>query len=114
MTKADLEGYRSTLLAMRRRLLGDVSQLASEQANGGPGGAAADPADQGAATSEQEFALSLLRNQEQVLEEIGDALDRLQRGAFGRCEECTGAIPKARLQTVPYARHCVACARKLQ
>jgi RNA polymerase-binding protein DksA len=113
MTKTELEGYRSTLLAMRARLNGDVRRRADEQADG-PAEAPADPTDLGADSYGLEFSLSLLHNQEQVLEEIGEALDRLQRGAFGRCEECAGPIAKARLQAVPYARHCVACARKLQ
>ena len=121
MTKPDLEAYRTTLLAMRTRLTGDVSQLEMEalrsgggEASGGLSNAPSHPADLGTDNFEQEFALSLLQNQEQVLQEIGDALERLQQGTFGRCEECGHAIPKARLQTVPYTRHCVACARKNQ
>ena len=45
---------------------------------------------------------------------IGDALERIRRGTFGKCEECAAAIPKGRLAALPYARHCVACARKFQ
>lgn len=120
MTKADLEHYRSTLLALRQRLTGDVSHLADEAfgikegENGAPAAAALHPAEAGTDNFEQEFTLSLMRNQEQALEEIAEALTRIERGNFGRCEECAGAIPKARLQTLPYTRHCVACARKLQ
>jgi RNA polymerase-binding transcription factor DksA len=121
MTKPDLKAYRTTLLAMRARLTGDVSQLETEalrsgggEASGGLSNAPSHPADLGTDNFEQEFALSLLQNQEQVLREIGDALDRIKKGSFGRCEECGGVIPKARLQAVPYARHCVACARKHQ
>jgi DnaK suppressor protein len=118
MTKADLQHYQQALLSLRRRLTGDVSQLAGEalttgRDNGGPA-APMHPAEQGTDAFEQEFTLSLLKNQEQALEEIADALDRIEKGAFGRCEECGGAIPKARLQALPYARHCVACARKVQ
>jgi RNA polymerase-binding protein DksA len=113
MTKADLATYQNTLLSLRNRLLGHVSHLADEQANGA-GRPSADPADQGSDTYDQEFALNLIQNQEQVLEEIGDALERLRRGTFGRCEECAGPVPKSRLQALPYARHCVPCARKHQ
>jgi RNA polymerase-binding transcription factor DksA len=121
MTKPDLEAYRTTLQALRTRLRGDVSSLANEalrsgggEASGGLSNAPSHPADLGTDNFEQEFALSLLQNQEQVLQEISDALDRIQKGTFGRCEECAGPIPKARLQALPYTRHCVACARKLQ
>ena len=63
---------------------------------------------------EQEFTLSLMQNQEHVLAEIGDALERIRQNTFGRCEECEKPIPKARLQALPYTRHCVVCARKVQ
>lgn len=121
MTKADLETYRDVLLSLRQRLTGDVSHLADEalrarggEASGSLSNAPLHMADLGTDNFEQEFTLSLLQNQEQALTEIGEALERIRQGSFGRCEECQGPIPKARLQALPYARHCVACARKLQ
>ncbi len=121
MTKAELEIYRDTLLAMRSRLTGDVSHLADEalrarggEASGSLSNAPLHMADLGTDNFEQEFTLNLLQNQEQALKEITEALERVRQGTFGRCEECEGTIPKARLQALPYTRHCVACARKLQ
>jgi len=121
MTKADLDTYRASLVALRERHNGDVSHLADEALRRTGGGAAGNlsnmpihMADLGTDNFEQEFTLSLLQNEEQLLEEIAAALDRMKQGAYGLCEECQAAIPKARLQAVPYARHCVACARKLE
>ena len=42
------------------------------------------------------------------------ALDRLNHGKFGRCQECGDPISKPRLQALPYARHCIQCARDLE
>jgi RNA polymerase-binding transcription factor DksA len=121
MTKAELNAYQETLLALRNRLSGDVSHLAEEalrarggEASGSLSNAPLHMADLGTDNFEQEFTLGLLQNQEQALKEIGDALERLRRGVFGRCEECEATIPKGRLQALPYARYCVACARKVQ
>lgn len=121
MTKGDLDAYSRTLLALRGRLNGDVSHLAHEalRARGGEGSgslsnAPIHPADLGTDNFEQEFTLNLLRNQENALAEIADALDRIDKGVFGKCEECGATIPKGRLQTLPHTRHCVDCARKLQ
>ena len=120
MTKPDMETFQETLLALRIRLRGDVSHLADEAlgANGAKAGGAShapvDMADVATDNFEQEFTLSLMQNQEQVIGEIGEALERIRQGTFGRCEECEKPIPKARLQALPYARHCVACARKVQ
>jgi DnaK suppressor protein len=120
MTPADTDLYRQMLLLLRQRLTGDVSHLKDEalRRNGSAGGNLSNMpihmADLGTDNFEQEFTLSLLQNEEQVLDEIAAALDRLQKGRFGRCEECQGVIPKARLQALPYARFCVACARKAE
>ena len=120
MTKPDMETFRETLVALRARMHGDVRHLADEAlgANGAKAGGAShapvDMADVATDNFEQEFTLSLMQNQEQVLGEIGEALERIRHGTFGRCEECEKPIPKARLQALPYARHCVACARKVQ
>jgi RNA polymerase-binding transcription factor DksA len=121
MTKADLDSYRELLVSLRSRLNGDVTHLADEalrstggEASGSLSNAPLHMADLGTDNFEQEFTLSLLQNQEQALDEIREALGRIDRGTFGQCEECQQPIPKARLQALPYTRHCVACARKLQ
>ena len=118
MTKPELENFRKLLEGLRRRLTGDVSHLADEalrarggEASGSLSNAPLHMADLGTDNFEQEFTLSLLENQEQMLEEIVAALDRIDKGTFGKCEECGAAIPKGRLQALPYTRHCVACAR---
>jgi DnaK suppressor protein len=120
MTKADQQQFRKALLTLRSRLTGDVSHLADEALrapHGGAGESSSAPqhlAERGTDAYEQEFTLSLLHNQEQTLEEIDQALERLTQGTFGFCEECGSTIPRARLQALPYTRHCVVCARKLQ
>ncbi len=121
MTKSDLKTFEANLRSIQARLQGDVSHLAKEALRGAAAengtnlsSAPQHMADQGTDNFEQEFSLSLLHNQEQVLTEIADALERIRQGAYGRCEECRAPIHKARLQALPYTRHCVECARKLQ
>jgi RNA polymerase-binding transcription factor DksA len=71
-------------------------------------------ADLGTASYEQQFTLSLMENEEQVLKEIAAAWDRIDQGTFGFCEECRKEIPQARLLVLPYTSHCVECAREVQ
>jgi DnaK suppressor protein len=120
MTKAELETYKQQLLHLQSRLNGDVSHLTSE-ALGKPDSAGGNlshmpihMADLGSDAFEQENTLSLLANEQERLTEIGDALERVKQGTFGRCEECEEEIPKARLKELPWARYCVACARKIE
>ena len=121
MTKTELQAYRDQLESLRARHNGDVSHLADEALHRTGSGAAGNlsnmpihMADLGTDNFEQEFTLNLLQNEEQLLDEIAAALERMRLGKFGLCEECQVAIPKARLQAVPYARYCVDCARKLE
>ena len=121
MTNSELQIYRLQLLALQNRLNIDVSDLADE-ALGKPGDEATvnlshapiHMADQGTDSFEQQFTLSLMENEEQTLGEIAAALERIERGTFGCCEECQQTIPQARLEALPYTCYCVGCARKLQ
>ena len=121
MTKVELDTYRQHLLALQSRLHGDVSHLTDEalrtnqrEASGNLSSMPIHMADIGSDNFEQEFTLNLLENEAQVLGEIAGALDRLKQGTFGRCEDCETAIPKSRLNALPYTRFCVECARKLE
>lgn len=121
MTKGEMQTYRQRLDSLRSRLNGDMSHLADEalrknqkDASGNLSSMPIHMADIGSDNFEQEFTLSLLANEEQVLEEVVAALDRMDKGTFGKCEECKKDVPKARLQALPYTRYCVECARKLE
>jgi RNA polymerase-binding transcription factor DksA len=69
--------------------------------------------DAGTAMYNQELNATLLEHEEWVMGEIAAALDRLENGTYGRCENCGTQIPDGRLEAVPYARYCVLCAQKL-
>jgi DnaK suppressor protein len=119
MTKSVLEGFRHELLSLRSRLKGDVTRLTDEAMRKGGGEASGNLsnmpihlADLGTDNFEQEFTLSLLQNEEQALKEISDALDRIDQGTFGKCEECGKEIARERLKALPYARLCMECARQ--
>lgn len=56
--------------------------------------------------------MNLLENDERTLEAIAAALQRIDAGTFGRCEECGKEIARERLQAVPYTPWCMTCAAK--
>ena len=71
-------------------------------------------ADIGSDNFEQEFTLSLMANEEDTLQLIEAALERIEEGVYGACDECGGPILKLRLNAIPYTPFCVKCAEKLQ
>lgn len=112
--------YKNTLLALRTRLRGNVSTLAnaaltqSSSANGELSNLPSHMADKGSDTFEQDNNLRLMDNEELSLEQIEDALERIEAGTYGTCSECEGRIPKMRLNIVPYTPHCIKCATRLE
>ncbi|MHC4461845.1 MAG: TraR/DksA family transcriptional regulator [Planctomycetota bacterium] len=67
-------------------------------------------ADVGTDTFELENTLGLVDSERKLLLEIVDALGRIEKGTYGFCEGSNEPIPKARLEAIPWARYCVACA----
>jgi RNA polymerase-binding transcription factor DksA len=117
----ELGSYRQALLTLKSRLRGDLSQMTDEALRrdngGGTGNLSNVPlhmADLGTDNYDQEFTLGLIENEQETLDLVNEALGRMERGAYGRCVECGETITKPRLQAIPYARHCIRCARKLE
>jgi RNA polymerase-binding transcription factor DksA len=121
MNKHEMKDYKQLLLALRGRLRGDVSAMADAALNKTRSEASGDlssmpihMADVGSDNFEQEFTLSLMENDEESLNQIEAALERIEEGVYGVCLECEAKIPKTRLNAIPYTPHCVKCASKLQ
>jgi RNA polymerase-binding transcription factor DksA len=59
-----------------------------------------------------EMNLALREDMESRIEELEDALERLDQGNYGKCESCGQPIDPARLQALPQTRLCIKCARE--
>ena len=121
LKKSDLKAYMDRLLALRARLRGDVSQMADAtlkksrtEGNGDLSSMPIHMADIGTDNFEQEFTLSLMESEEATLENIEAALERVEDGTYGLCEECGVKIPRKRLDAIPYTSLCVKCASQLE
>lgn len=49
----------------------------------------------------------ILTNNQALLEEVEDALKRLEQGTYGTCVVCGQPIPEKRLEAIPWAARCV-------
>jgi len=67
------------------------------------------PADIGSEMFERGKDLALREAASLRLDELDDALERMEEGTYGVCLSCGVEIPYARLQAQPAARHCVPC-----
>ncbi|QDU81058.1 General stress protein 16O [Polystyrenella longa] len=120
----EFERYRQMLLVIRTRLRGEMEQLTSEALDrsdlAGESRSPTHMADMGTDSFEQDFTLRFAENEAEVIEEINDALDRIDQGTYGLCEQCLedgksaakSSILKTRLKAIPYTRYCIDCERK--
>jgi DnaK suppressor protein len=119
MKKAELQGFKDRLMLMRARLVGDVNAMADYALNKTGGEAAGNlstapihMADLGTDAYEQEFTISRIENEGELLESIDSALKRIANGQYGLCVECGAKIPKARLNAIPQTPYCIKCAEQ--
>ena len=62
-----------------------------------------DRAELGSDSYDEEVTIGLLEKEGPRLGEINAALERIDKGTFGRCEECGQEISRKRLQAIPFA-----------
>lgn len=107
MESAELEPYRTTLLAERARLLEerDATIVAPEQMTYGSQAAAASQ------VFAQQRDLALRDRADQQLALVDAALERIEAGTFGQCVRCGQAIAPERLEALPWAPRCIDCQR---
>lgn len=67
------------------------------------------PADMGTELFQVEFNNALRVHQEYILNEIHEALNRIEEGTFGKCTLCGKEIGEERLEALPYAEVCIEC-----
>ncbi|HEX5501765.1 MAG TPA: TraR/DksA C4-type zinc finger protein [Thermomicrobiales bacterium] len=115
LTAEQQSALRARLEAERGRLRGDLAELGTEVAvlgqsqqleGGSPGNHFADDATD---IVEQEKDLALIEGLRGRLYDIERAIERMDRGAYGRCERCGQPIAPERLEALPSARLCITC-----
>lgn len=67
------------------------------------------PADLGSETFEREKDLALWNNTHELLQRINEAIDHMDKGAYGICEDCGKEIDLERLEAIPYTTLCIHC-----
>lgn len=114
-TREEVDEARAELTAealrLRTELESSQQSLAGLMRDSGDG-AGDDDADTGSKNITREHELALAANAREMLEQTERALDRLDAGTYGLCENCGNPIGKARMQAFPRATLCVECKQK--
>jgi RNA polymerase-binding transcription factor DksA len=111
--KPEWQKYYDRLLELREQLMRQMNGLAKESAQE-IAGYSLHMADSGTDNFDRDFALSLLSSDQDAVYEIEEALKRIEKNTYGVCELTGKAIPKARLEAIPWARFTVQAQAQLE
>ncbi len=116
ISKARLEELRKLLEEKRDKLLKELDYLEGSsmkatmtESSGDLTSYSYHMADQGTDAMEREKAFLFASREGRFLYHLNKALERIEQGKYGYCEECGKPIPVERLKAVPHARLCIEC-----
>ena len=104
----DTESIRKQLEDEQEKLQESIAEKLDERDEGrNP-----DRSDLAQSYTSRERDTALLAMEQQQLQQIEAALQRIEDGVYGKCTECGDPIPPERLEILPYATLCVRCQSK--
>jgi len=110
MNAKDLQFFKQTLNGMLDDILKKSEATIEDMTESGE--VYADPADRATAESDRAFTLRLRDRERKLIKKIQKAIDRIDDGEFGLCQECGDEISIPRLKARPMTTLCINCKSK--
>lgn len=101
------EFFKSILNEEMKTLLGEAGKTVTEMTSDASN--FPDPTDRATQESDRNFELRIRDRERKLINKIKDALERIDSGDFGVCEECGDEISEARLKVRPVTTLCINC-----
>lgn len=119
LDKKTLLQYKKVLMDIKEKISSEIKKMASDASTSqkdtsSDSGHALHMADVATDMYDREFSLSLASNDRELLHKVNFALQRIDEGSFGLCNECKNPISVARLKAIPYVQTCLKCQEKLE
>lgn len=73
-----------------------------------------DVADQAVASYQKEFLFTQGTQGHAEMQLVRQALERLEDGSFGECQNCGETIGAKRLEALPWTPYCITCQEKIE
>ncbi len=116
MKKEDLEYFKKLLLQKREEVLKQLGNFKDKgitetlkDSSGENSAYSYHMADVGTDNMEREKAFFFATHDGRFLYHLEQALERIENGTYGQCQECGSEISRERLEAVPHARLCITC-----
>jgi len=107
MDQQKLEYFRKLLLEERRQAIENLQAERATALQGDDG--VEDAGDESELDLNRSTAFDLAGRESTLIEEIDEALRRIDDGTYGQCARCGKAIDEARLRAMPTARYDAEC-----
>ncbi len=112
MEKEKLQYFKELLSERLATLLSEAEKTVSGMTN--DKNTFPDPADRANLETDRNFLLRIRDRERKLILKIKDALQRIEDGTFGICEECGEEISEERLKVRPVTTLCIECKTKAE
>ena len=107
MDRQKLEYFRNLLLKQRHQAIEDIRSERAIALEGDDG--VEDASEMSEFDLNQSIALTLASHQSELIEEIDEALARIEDGTYGQCVRCGKPLDEERLKAMPTAKYDAEC-----
>lgn len=107
MKNSDIEYFKEMLTKMREEIQQKGENTIEDMTEDRE--MYADPADRASAESDRAFILRLRDRDRKLIQKIEQALERIEEGSFGVCDDCGEDIAVPRLKARPVTTLCIKC-----
>ena len=110
MTKKKLTAFKKMLNQRLDELLDQANETVENMSDRNDN--LPDPSDRATLESDRNFTLRIRDRERKLIGKIKDALERIENGTYGICEECGEDISEARLKARPVTTLCIDCKKR--
>ena len=114
-SKQELQHFKSIIIEKKKEILEELETLRDSMMDTTTGEYASENStysthmEQGTDAMEREKTFLFASREGKFLNYLEDALQRIEKGDYGRCITCGKLIEKERLEAVPHAQQCLQC-----
>jgi DnaK suppressor protein len=108
MNKKDLSIIKKQLIKNKAEFLNKINAVKRNIDDKGHG-EVGDEIDAAVSNNDKEIFFGLTETVKITMDEINEALGKIEKGIYGKCECCGKEIDIKRLKSIPWSRYCIQC-----
>lgn len=103
LSPQEIHKFKRILLDLKEQLMRLIQETTEEVKTDDPEGFSEHQANEGADNFGKTMSIHVTSNEMEILKQVLRALEKIDEGTYGICDITGEAIPRKRLEAVPYA-----------